>query len=172
MNSPVENMRGIGPKTKDFLRRLNIHTVYDLSTMSSYGQNSRIQDLITRAKNIVNSEQKHETVKTCVTTQKFTKAHSWWEHKVKLFDIETRSMKEAVVYEFCIKPHMRCVFLCNWVTSEGILCKSSYSPQFLKFYNSGLPDLTLSLSQADIDSLPNVRYIDEILQETNTMINR
>lgn len=163
-------MRGIGPKTKDFLKRLNIHTIYDLSTMSSFGQNSRIQDLITRARDIVNSDQTHNKVETTSTVQQFTKAHSWWEQKVKLFDNETQTMKNAVVYEFCIKPHVRCVFLCNWVNSEGILCKSSYSPQFLKSYNYGLPSLTLSLSQTDVDSLPNIRYIDEVLQETNTMM--
>jgi hypothetical protein len=175
MDQPVDTVKGVGPKTAEYLHSINIKTVGELSVLPSYGQSSRVQDLITRAGTILGVASKDTNVEKKLLQNNqhkryFTQAHSWWEIRVEIFDANTQEMKSAVIYELCIKPHTRCVFLCNWLSTDGILCKSAFSPQYLKYYNTDLPELTLRLSKRDISMLPNIHCIDETLSETNMMI--
>jgi len=101
--------------------------------------------------------------------------HSWWEMKIVLptpGTEEKSSLKEAIIYELSVEPHNRISFVCSWVLkekNEEKLCTMTYSPQFIYYFNLGLPPLEVSVQKDDFNVLPNHEVLQNLLWETNLM---
>jgi hypothetical protein len=72
-----------------------------------------------------------------------------------------------------LEPENRISFMCSWVKKVGDkekLCNMTYSPQLLYHFNLDLPLLELRIREEDYDSLPNKDVLNNVLWETNMMI--
>ena len=103
--------------------------------------------------------------------------HTWWELTI-LIPREYKNgetlLKEAVIYEMSIEPHERISMVCSWIDQteerpQEKLCSMTYSPQILLYFNETLPDLNVTIREADFKKLPNQHTLANVLQEVSTM---
>lgn len=92
---------------------------------------------------------------------------SWWDFIVRL--PRNGSFANAVICELSVEPNKRISFLCNWQENNQ-LCEMTFSPQFLFFFNTDLPVLTVHITPEDYDSLGDTCHdLESTLQEIHAM---
>jgi hypothetical protein len=194
MQDPVNNIVGVGPKAQKALQDLGITTVEQLANLRP-GQVDypNLGAMISRAKSYIKLRAaptepssvvkvsgtgvQVQTLKpelaTPVVTQEtkfLIDTHSWADELVNVPDpVVPHKLLKAVVYELCVEPGDRVVFLCEWFSEDDSQCIMSYSPQLIFYLNPHLPELTCEVDPDDWSKMPKTHILQNVLWETNSM---
>jgi hypothetical protein len=195
----VSKITGIGPVNQKILENQNIATIGQLASLRpDQCAINNVATFIKRAEQYIQEREPERKVPVESTqeagygedeyehdedSRTLIEDHTWWENKVQIpctnfSDRSGYDMKEAIIYELSLEPCNRVAFICSWVVSKDTedkekLCTMTYSPQLILHFNQNqkLPELHISMSETSWNKLENKHTLENVLWETNLMIN-
>lgn len=186
--TPLHNIRGIGPKTEEKLKKIGVLSVESLAKVDDkqFANIGNLKSLKLRAKQFLHSlsvtqpngvERKQVSQAVALEFEYCIESHSWWE--LSLFvpceENGQYALKKAIVYELSITSNNRIALVCSFVSSHlpAKVLTNSYSPQILFMLNPQIkfPTLTITVPKKFWADLNNQHVILSTLWEMNILVN-
>lgn len=190
----LRELTGLGPKIEKALKAQQILTLEALAAISDPSIIERLKVMIPTITSLIfKAKQKAIEPKASVTLsgvptvseeakptelkEFWLETHSWFEQPIVLprsrkAQERTPELRNAIIYELCLEPNQRISFLCAWIApdSDIKLCKKTYSPQFIYYFNhQRLPALTVDIHPDDLARFPHTNHLKNVLEELTMM---